>query len=81
MTLQEKLSEMKNTCGFINGRQPSQIYNKNYLQLKKKISLFSTVSRNSPNYPKESSYRKKKQAVTFVFKSAILVLKELYWGK
>lgn len=40
MTLQEKLSEMKNTCGFINGRQPSQIYNKNYLQLKKSKSLF-----------------------------------------
>lgn len=79
MTLQEKLSEMKNTCGFINGRQPSQIYNKNYLQLKKKISLFSTVSRNSPNYPQRIILKqKKKQAVTFVFKSAILVLKELY---
>lgn len=37
---------MKNTCGFVNGRQSSQIYNKNYLKLKKPL-MFSVVSRNT----------------------------------
>lgn len=61
MTLQEKLSEMKNTCGFINGRQPSQIYNKNYLQLKKKEVSFLKFHRNSPNYPQRIILQQKKK--------------------
>lgn len=49
MTLQEKLSEMKNTCGFVNVRQPSQIFNMNYLKLNIYTYIFSILSRNSPN--------------------------------
>lgn len=81
MTLQEKLSKMKNTCGFLNGRQSSQIYSKNYLKLKKSL-IFSVVSRNSPiQTALKNVLALKEQVWVFFFKSKISFWKEFCCSK
>lgn len=72
---------MKNTCGFVNGRQSSQIYNKNYLKLKKLLVFCSFQIYSNSSCTKKCSCTKRSSLCMFFPKSKISFLKEFCSSK